>query len=1052
MDPANAEFDVFLSHNSLNKEAVRQLAKKLRDSGLRVWLDEWNLIPGRPWQEALETIIRTTRTAAVLVGRDGIGPWELPEMRLCISEFAARALPVIPILLPGAPAQCELPALLKQFTWVDLRDGFTEQGLSRIVCGVRGVMPGMAPAGDQLELSPVGGSHYLDFALKVGQREPTGYPVEVVRSPTGTAAQNMAMPFEGQTLQNHLLTLRLALMDSALRSAGQKQRGFLPPEDQQVRSFGGKLFDSLIAGPIRERYDQARRIAKERGLGLRLRLSIEPPEIAVLPWEYVYDSREEEFLCFLNAPLVRHLGEIEGMRPLNVCAPLRILGMVSSPSDLPELDAGTEKKRMEDRLRDLIDLNLVELHWLKGGTWAELNDQLSQAEWHIFHFVGHAHFDVKQGEGVLFFQDESGLRRDFTATQLSRLFSDRSSLRLFVLNACQSGTGSPSDIYSGIAATMVRRGVPAVVAMQQNVSDIAATEFSRGFYKAVGEALPIDVAVAQGRKAMQAAQKNSLEWGTPVLLMNTIDGVLFTRQKQSVAPLPNASPPVVEEEVIPESIERKKAPITGNVRIKLDKQYWCSGKLPITLLVACADPIVNQQLSLFSKAFERPLPVFESCDQHFFATSEQFRFQWQTRPGGEVMNVIDEFLKQNSTRMLVVVSDLLTDRQPNGGHIPSQLSHNIRERFRCHPHFCGLVGLVHGSAARTHDVDRTLDARGLSEAVLRDGVTKVADGLRLKAPPGRRQEWDAREAVVVQLAQTEAELEACFRLRHEIYDRMGYLDEELSNLAAQLEVDPYDAFDSKRGTGALHFVAKVNRLDAVVGTGRLILARRIQANIGPTAIGAPPTLIMQRQAELLQRIIARCDTTGELQTRLNAPRSCTLPLLQSTQLREKTKDTLRDVDALTELSRLVVVPRFRGSGVSKVLIRAMIAASFDLKKGKVILECVPTHVSMYEKYGFFAMPGTHTRAESLDQEAVAMALPPREQLGRVMSVIENDLDMIRNGSVSRDPQMLSGQGHLCLCSDAGCWSNGRYDNRMKLPCPLRTHHRQANPVNLQEKQ
>ncbi len=84
LSPAGAEsepaFDVFLSHNSQDKPRVRQLADALLEYEVRPWLDERELVPGRPWQNALEEIITTTRTAAVLVGPDGLGPWEEPEM------------------------------------------------------------------------------------------------------------------------------------------------------------------------------------------------------------------------------------------------------------------------------------------------------------------------------------------------------------------------------------------------------------------------------------------------------------------------------------------------------------------------------------------------------------------------------------------------------------------------------------------------------------------------------------------------------------------------------------------------------------------------------------------------------------------------------------------------------------------------------------------------------------------------------------------------------------------------------------------------------------
>ncbi|HSS48239.1 MAG TPA: toll/interleukin-1 receptor domain-containing protein [Thermoanaerobaculia bacterium] len=37
-------FDVFLSHSSKDKPAVRKLAETLRARGLKVWLDEWELV------------------------------------------------------------------------------------------------------------------------------------------------------------------------------------------------------------------------------------------------------------------------------------------------------------------------------------------------------------------------------------------------------------------------------------------------------------------------------------------------------------------------------------------------------------------------------------------------------------------------------------------------------------------------------------------------------------------------------------------------------------------------------------------------------------------------------------------------------------------------------------------------------------------------------------------------------------------------------------------------------------------------------------------------
>ena len=39
-------YDVFLSHNSNDKPRVRHIAERLKQEGLRVWFDGWNIKPG----------------------------------------------------------------------------------------------------------------------------------------------------------------------------------------------------------------------------------------------------------------------------------------------------------------------------------------------------------------------------------------------------------------------------------------------------------------------------------------------------------------------------------------------------------------------------------------------------------------------------------------------------------------------------------------------------------------------------------------------------------------------------------------------------------------------------------------------------------------------------------------------------------------------------------------------------------------------------------------------------------------------------------------------
>jgi len=142
MQPSHTGYDVFLSHNSKDKPAVRSLAGQLRDAGLSVWLGEDELRPGLPWQDLLEIGIRDSRSVAVLIGKDGIGPWEDEEMRAALDLAVRDKRPVIPLLLPDAPAAPALPLFLANRTWVDLRPAIDADKLDRLIWGITGVKPG----------------------------------------------------------------------------------------------------------------------------------------------------------------------------------------------------------------------------------------------------------------------------------------------------------------------------------------------------------------------------------------------------------------------------------------------------------------------------------------------------------------------------------------------------------------------------------------------------------------------------------------------------------------------------------------------------------------------------------------------------------------------------------------------------------------------------------------------------------------------------------------------------------------------------------------------
>ncbi|HEX6867154.1 MAG TPA: ABC transporter substrate-binding protein, partial [Candidatus Limnocylindrales bacterium] len=81
----------------------------------------------------------------------------------------------------------------------------------------------------------------------------------------------------------------------------------------------------------------------------------------------------------------------------------------------------------------------------------------------------------------------------------------------------------------------IEREIPAVIAMQFEITDRAAIIFAGEFYAVLAEGQPVDAAVTQAR-LLVFADDNDVEWGTPVLFLRVQDGVLFDVADASALP------------------------------------------------------------------------------------------------------------------------------------------------------------------------------------------------------------------------------------------------------------------------------------------------------------------------------------------------------------------------------------------------------------------------------------------------------------------------------------------------------------------------------------
>jgi hypothetical protein len=128
---------VFVSYARADAVLVRLLARRLRDEGLGVFLDEWELAPGDVVSAELERAIRSSEVGIVVFSRTSTHrPWVLEEYYALLLRAVVGGGRLIPVLLDDV----ELPPFAGNRQAVDLssgEDSDLDHAVAQLVRGVR---------------------------------------------------------------------------------------------------------------------------------------------------------------------------------------------------------------------------------------------------------------------------------------------------------------------------------------------------------------------------------------------------------------------------------------------------------------------------------------------------------------------------------------------------------------------------------------------------------------------------------------------------------------------------------------------------------------------------------------------------------------------------------------------------------------------------------------------------------------------------------------------------------------------------------------------------
>lgn len=298
--------------------------------------------------------------------------------------------------------------------------------------------------------------------------------------------------------------------------------------------LGRHLYATIFFGRVEQGLEDARREAASGAATLRVLLAFQSAtdDLARLPWELLYHNGE--FLANEHRlVLARNLLQNPKAVQIIPTPPLRVAFLVTVPDTKAYHD---QREHLLHALPEPTEYSAsisskVLDHWDEDEA-AELLSTKPYPQ--VVHIIGVCRQIRDQDEDFLQIYLDDGETVDWRSTHvLVNLFNANEELplsdqvRLVVLHLCEP---SPLDFevtFERLAPPLVRKGIPAVLAMQYPVSGRAAGRFVQKLYEALGEGKTIEQAVQRARSDLYAKFEEDRLFGSPVLYMQSVESRLL---------------------------------------------------------------------------------------------------------------------------------------------------------------------------------------------------------------------------------------------------------------------------------------------------------------------------------------------------------------------------------------------------------------------------------------------------------------------------------------------------------------------------------------------
>ena len=343
--------------------------------------------------------------------------------------------------------------------------------------------------------------------------------------------------------------------------------------------LGRHLYAIVFPGNIGRGLREARDRATKTRSTLRLLLSFQAAaeDLAQLPWELLH--ADEEFLASEHR-LVLSRSMSRGRRALHPPEPpLVVQFLVTIPASddykdqreqlIESLPRSTRPTVYADYAESTDYSSLITYNLLEDWNTEKATKLLATKPYpQVVHIIGVCRrlHDQTQDTMQIYLDDGAGPQWR-NAQVLVNLFSGNEELseeeqvRLVVLHLCEP---SPLDFevtFERLAPALIRRGIPAVLAMQYPLSGQAAGRFVKKLYESLARARSIEEAVQRARSDLFVQYDEDRLFGSPVLYMQTVDSQLLK--------LPTGSP--AGADAGPSSVSAAKPPPSSMLDWLLDR-------------------------------------------------------------------------------------------------------------------------------------------------------------------------------------------------------------------------------------------------------------------------------------------------------------------------------------------------------------------------------------------------------------------------------------------------------------------------------------------------